>query len=338
MKGKHFEFAAGLVVGAALFGGGAAAAAGLLAEPSAQTFYLNDRQIELEAYAINGNNYVKLRDVGQAVDLNVCYDPSRNAAVIQPDKPYTGEDMVAPVNTTGESVDYAAQADPAIFAGELTREVYNAIRDAVVNREAILAGSYQPIAMGEFPRYGDVDEAVVAIGGYPVYEIVSLPDGGYACNAKCPETYDGAVEHTQSFIDSLEGMSDRKKVTAMAWYVADRLTYSVAYPAPSKVLSQDEQVPGACMAYAYSFRFLCDRAGIPCILKRGGNHQWNMVYVDGQWWDVDVTANDAGDDTLSREYSTVLNDPAEYRLAGAVDEEPEITAFIQELLVPGSTK
>ena len=63
-----------------------------------------------------------------------------------------------------------------------------------------------------------------------------------------------------------------------------------------------------------------------------------MVYVEGQWWDVDVTAADAGDDTSVREYVTILNDPTAHELAGAIDEEPHITAFVKELLVPGSTK
>ena len=40
MKGKHIEFVVGIAVGAALFGGGTAYAAGLLAEPSSQTFYV----------------------------------------------------------------------------------------------------------------------------------------------------------------------------------------------------------------------------------------------------------------------------------------------------------
>lgn len=338
MKGKHIEFALGVAVGAVLFGGSVAFAAGILAEPSHQTFYVNDKQVELEAYAINGHNYVQLRDVGKAAGFNVCYDPARNAAVIQPDKPYTGEDMVAPTKTPSESVDYAAQANPAIFQGELSRENYNAIRDSILHQDEIIAGSYQPIPMGAFTPYRDVDEATVAVGCYPVYELISRPDGSYICNVKCPESYKDAVAHTQDFINSLEGMSDRDKVTAMVWYVADRITYDVAYPGPSRVLAQDGQLPGACMAYAHSFRFLCDRAGIPCILKRGGNHQWNMVYVEGQWWDVDVTANDAGDETAVREYSTILYDPVEQETAGFIDEEPEVTAFVKELLVPGSTK
>ncbi len=71
MKGKHIEFVVGIAVGAALFGGGTAYAAGLLAEPSSQTFYVDGQQVQLQAYAIGGNNYVKLRDVGQAVNFNV---------------------------------------------------------------------------------------------------------------------------------------------------------------------------------------------------------------------------------------------------------------------------
>lgn len=238
----------------------------------------------------------------------------------------------------GSREDFSQQANPAIFQGELSRENYNAIRDTVLHRNEIVADSYQPIQMGAFTRYGIIDEVTAAIGGYPVYEPISRPGGSFVCTAKCPESYKDAVAHTQGFLDSLAGQSDREKVTAIAWYVADRLTYAVKYPGPGRVLAQDEQMPGACMAYAYSFRFLCDRAGIPCILKRGGNHQWNMVYAEGQWWDVDVTAADAGDDTSLREDITILNDPVEYEMAGGVVEEPEVTAFAQELLVPGSTK
>ena len=68
------------------------------------------------------------------------------------------------------------------------------------------------------------------------------------------------------------------------------------------------------------------------------NHEWNMVYVDGRWWDVDVTANDCGDDTEYRKDWTILRDPAEEELAGTHDEYPQITVFAQELLVPGTSK
>ena len=71
---RGFTFIAGMLMGAALFGGGTAYAAGLMAEPSSQTFYVDGQQIQLQAYAIGGNNYVKLRDLGSALDFYVGWD------------------------------------------------------------------------------------------------------------------------------------------------------------------------------------------------------------------------------------------------------------------------
>lgn len=339
-RGKNMAtLLAGILVGMALSGPVANAAVELFqAQRTPHPIYVDGQQVQMETYAINGHNYVKLRDIGEKVGFEVYWDGS--AAQIISDQPYTGQPPVqAPVPTTAPtSQDYSAQANPVIFQGELSRENYNAIRDSILHRDEIIAGSYQPIPMGVFTPYRDVDEVTVAVGCYPVYEPISQPDGSYVCNVKCPESYKPAVEHTKGFIDGLVGKSDREKVIEIVWYVADRITYDVEYPGPGKVLSQDGQVPGACMAYAYSFHFLCDQANIPCILKRGGNHQWNMVYVEGRWWDVDVTANDAGDETSFREYSTILYDPVEQEMAGFIDEEPHITAFVKELLVPGSTK
>lgn len=330
MRGKHIELVVGIVIGATLFGGGTAFAAGLLAEPTTQTFYVGNQQIQLEAYAIGGYNYVKLRDVGQAADFNVYYDGARNAAVIEPDSPYTG---VAPTGLV-EGDDYSAQADPTIFTEELTKAVYNAMRDTVLHREEVAAGRRAPLSMGTITRYGAVDTAATAIGGYPVYEVKALDGGGYGYNAKYLDTYAEAVAHTQDFVDGLSGLTDKEKVERIVWYVCDRLTYSVAYPSVNTVLSKDAESPGACMAYAYCVRFLCDRAEIPCLFVCGDDHQWNKVYVDGQWWDVDATNDDVPDSTL-RSMVTILHKAGELR---HTDIQPEITRFMQEVLVPSSTK
>ena len=86
-KGTILYGAACFMLGAALCGGGAAYAAGVMAERSTNAFYVDGEQVELPAYAINGNNYVKLRDVGEAVGFNVYWD---GAVQIETDRPYTG--------------------------------------------------------------------------------------------------------------------------------------------------------------------------------------------------------------------------------------------------------
>ena len=89
---------AGILAGIAVSDPAAQAAAGLMANTSSQKFYLDDQRISLTAYEIGGSNYVKLRDIGQAVDFGVTYDAATNAIHIHPDKPYEPE-VTAPTST-----------------------------------------------------------------------------------------------------------------------------------------------------------------------------------------------------------------------------------------------
>lgn len=338
MKKQGMSFAAGVLTGAVLFSGGVAYAAGVMAEYAPQRVYVNGAQVQLEAYNINGYNYVKLRDIGEVVDFNVCWDGK--SIQIDSGSPYTGLAPTQPVQSTpptSGNKDYSQQANPAVFTNELTREVYNAVRDTILNQDAIIAGSREPVPItGRIERNGAVDSALIAIGRYPIYELDSR-SGQYVCNARYPEAYEAPAAYTQSFIDGLAGLSQREKVRQITWYVCDRITYSLAYPSPSTVLTGDTEVPGCCMAYAYSFQFLCNRAGVPCILVNSDTHQWNMVYVDGQWLDVDVTATDCAPPDR-RENCRVLTSPSERFGSDLTDSEPGVTRFAQELLVPGSTK
>ncbi len=86
----------GVLVGIAVSN---SAAASLMANPSSQQFYLDGQRVNLQAYEINGNNYVKLRDIGQAVDFGVTYDAAANSVHISPDSPYTAAVTPAEVHT-----------------------------------------------------------------------------------------------------------------------------------------------------------------------------------------------------------------------------------------------
>ena len=82
---------AGALAGAALAGPASAGVAALTAAPSTQTFYVDGKQVDLEAYVINGHNYVQLRDVGRAVDFGVVYDQGTNRVLVDTSSPYTEE-------------------------------------------------------------------------------------------------------------------------------------------------------------------------------------------------------------------------------------------------------
>ena len=83
---------AGILIGMTIAGPAAHAAAEYLkAYSSANQFYLDGEPVQMEAYAINGNNYVKLRDIGEAVGFNVYWDNENHCVQVESGKPYTGQ-------------------------------------------------------------------------------------------------------------------------------------------------------------------------------------------------------------------------------------------------------
>lgn len=91
MKKQILTLLAGMVLGMALLSGGYAAANTVLtAKPSSQVIYVDGHKVEMEAYFIHDNNFVKLRDIGKAVGFNVYWDGASQSVQIESDKPYTG--------------------------------------------------------------------------------------------------------------------------------------------------------------------------------------------------------------------------------------------------------
>jgi hypothetical protein len=123
----------------------------------------------------------------------------------------------------------------------------------------------------------------------------------------------------------------------MAFFVCDRIEYaSSVYCSPRTALISDSIQKGACMSYAHCFKFLCDLGDIPCIFVHSENHQWNQVYIEGQWWHVDVTSADACDPSL-RPYLQVLQEEREMQGSMYVQSQPWLTEIAKELIVPSST-
>lgn len=105
MKGKYLQFGLGMIAGITLLSTASAAADYLQAKPSNQAVYVDGQKVEMEAYFIHDNNFMKLRDIGEAVGFNVYWDGK--AIQIESDKPYTGmapDSTQPPAAITEESV------------------------------------------------------------------------------------------------------------------------------------------------------------------------------------------------------------------------------------------
>ena len=87
MKKPYTSFVTGLLVGVAMFGGATAHAAGIMAERSTHRVFVDGREVQMEAYRIKGNNYVKLRDIGEQVGFNVYWDSDNGCVQVESGKP-----------------------------------------------------------------------------------------------------------------------------------------------------------------------------------------------------------------------------------------------------------
>lgn len=147
----------GILIGVFFVGGITVQAAEsyLKAYPSTNTMFLDGQQIKLKAYVINGNNYVRLRDIGEAMDFNVYWD---GAVQIDSDAPYTGQPaaVASDLNTARqETIRLVNQVRRENGVPELT--VHDALMDAAQERAETLY---------TYHRTQEDCEAVIA-HGYP---------------------------------------------------------------------------------------------------------------------------------------------------------------------------
>ena len=81
----------GLALGLSLSAPAAQAVESLKATLSTNRILVDGQETHMTAYTINGNNYVKLRDVGKAVGFEVYWDSANGCVQVESGKPYTGE-------------------------------------------------------------------------------------------------------------------------------------------------------------------------------------------------------------------------------------------------------
>ena len=123
---KRGSFAAGFLTSLLVVGVTTTAyAAGIMAERSTHRIFVDGREVQMEAYRIKGNNYVKLRDIGEQVGFNVCWDGDAKCVQVESEKPYTGE---APEKSAeAKPMEHPSQTDVATAKQDII-DCTNALR------------------------------------------------------------------------------------------------------------------------------------------------------------------------------------------------------------------
>ena len=146
----------GMVIGAALV---SEAAAGIVAEPTWQKIYVDGQQVSMTAYNIAGNNYVRLRDIGQQVGFNVYWE---NSVQIDTGAPYTG---IAPVQEiSSQPTDMEIREEMIRRINEVRKK--HGVPELAVN-QALMDAAQECSAYLYTKHNNRVECETVAASGYP---------------------------------------------------------------------------------------------------------------------------------------------------------------------------
>ncbi len=231
--------------------------------------------------------------------------------------------------------DFSQEANPSVFTGAYSRELYNAIRQTMVDGTSENP-AYTMVSKGD--DYSAVKNLIGRMEGVLRYEH-HVPRNFtnywqyldyFAVSAEMLENYQAPLDFIQPVIQSTAEMADREKVEYFNDYIRSLLAYQQGKVSgiTQTFAPHAGELKAACGSYARAMKFLCAAADIPCFTISTKTHTWNLVYVEGRWLHVDVSAND-----LSGRNGVLL-----IETYGGADQAPEATAFLKELYVPGSTK
>lgn len=213
---------------------GAFAASGVIAELSSNRFYIDGDEAKLEAYAINGSNYVKLRDIAKSVGFSVGYDAESGNVSIDSQAPYTADsDGVVEIylirhgktifNTTGlmqgwsdtpltdEGVDGALKAAAGLADVQFSTAYSSDLGRARSTAGYILAGNNSPYVPRLVELIGLREQGYGIFEGLPEAEVRGplLEHFGLKYDDKgsfWPEFY--AVSTEQERVDVLAAMDE----------------------------------------------------------------------------------------------------------------------------------
>lgn len=98
-------------------------------------------------------------------------------------------------------------------------------------------------------------------------------------------------------------MTDYEKVKAIHDYIVSTTEYDHENLSNNSIPDIDytakgvlENHIGVCRGYAEAFKLLMDNLNIPCEIETGYadgiSHAWNVVSVDGEWYQIDCTYDD----------------------------------------------
>ena len=180
----------------------------------------------------------------------------------------------------------AAQLEKAlhIVSEYVPEAVLSELEDAITN----YTGAYTMVGDGDYGAVNNLLGRTEGITRYAHHVPQNLTNyyaylDYFAVSAETPEKYKAALDFIQPVIQKIGTMGlDREKVTYLNDYLKTLPAYKVGATAgiPQTFAPHAGELNTACGSYAWTMKFLCVAADIPCITISTDNHTWNLVYLE----------------------------------------------------------
>jgi hypothetical protein len=289
------------------------------ATPTTAKIFLNSKEVFLTAYNIDGNNYFKLRDLGESLNFGVDWNASLNTIEISSTKGYTPEQVATDqtVCTTGVCIDDSLKNNGLVrvgYKGTSTEKVKLLIsKDGnqyfyPIKPDGIMVGF--PLQMGN----GDYKVSVLSNVTGNTYAYVKTSNISIQL-ANPNAVYLNSIQTISWSPTSAAALKNRsligletdytKRITLGYNFVVQNVRYDFAkissltpdyIPIPDQTL---QVLKGICYDYSSLFAAMKRSEGVPIKLVKGystlveGYHAWNEVYINGKWIVVDTTVDAA---------------------------------------------
>ena len=145
------------------------------------------------------------------------------------------------------------------------------------------------------------------------------------------EEYQETMKLVKEIADEINksAKNDYERIKLTHDTLVKRIEYANGYQGAYAALNKGKAV---CSGYAAAFQLIMDELGIPCkmVVNDEINHIWNCVYLDEEWYHVDVTWDDVSGKAESVDYRYFLKSKEDFYHHGELPDYTAKEAYVPE--------
>lgn len=195
-----------------------------------------------------------------------------------------------------------------IISGLRERKEWIEVRDYQMQSNDILTYYYQ--ILNNYPEFFFVESRVSYMPGNDGIVIAIIPY--YAMDEQETKKIKGEMDQAASKATALitDDMEDYEKALVVHDWLAVYCEYDYERYLTNSIPDESHTAYGAlvkklavCDGYSKAFQYIMqNKLGIPCYLTSSSeiNHAWNIIFIDGKYYHIDVTWDDPVWDQIGR--------------------------------------